>query len=837
MRPRSTLDDRTMETSPAQRFREMGGDVRYVLRSLIRSRGYSLAIIVTLALGLGVNTTIVSFLEGVFFRAPDGVPSPDGVRRLWLTQVVGSPPRLDVSNRLSYPEFVGVRAGLQADVRLALYSVPKSIAVGSEASAATASASFATGSYFSALGIQPFLGRWFTDDEAEVHTASAVAVVSHAFWQSRLGADSGAVGRPLQFDGRTFLLVGVARPTFRGIDVQAADVWLPLGTYPTREVSPVPFWESSVVSFGVFGRLLAGSSLPIANARANAAYHASSAADFPPDSRSVVAFASIIAARGPGVRSPETKVGIRLTLFGSAVLIIACANVINLFMARTLVRRREIAIRLALGSGGARLARLFVTESTILALGAGAAAVMANEGTAAYLRTLLLPGTQFASSASGPMSRFVALGLALVVGVVIGLVTARHGSRVAVATSLSGGRAIGGRGATMLTKSLVLAQSALSVVLLSGAALLIESFVNIRRINTAIDIPRVGYAVVVLPGNERPDTLGFSTTVRSVGERVRQLAGVEAVAFARADPMTMLGHVRIYTETESSEASNRPEPYANSVSAEFFGALGLRFLSGRGFTDGLESTSQVVVNRTLAGMFWPGADAVGRCVYLQSRDDQCLTIVGVVDDAIRSQLGEEKVPQVYLPIFHSARGARPPVVVFVRSRSERLTLKLAEAAGLLRGAFPSGHVTVTTMAEQLEPQYRPWRLGALLFSALGFLALGVAALGIYGNVAFATRQRERDFAVRLALGATRLGIIRHVVTTGVLPVLVGSLVGLLLSIAAGTALSSSLYGVSAWNPLALGSSVAALIAAAILAALIPALRVSGTDPMAMMKAE
>jgi hypothetical protein len=323
--------------------------------------------------------------------------------------------------------------------------------------------------------------------------------------------------------------------------------------------------------------------------------------------------------------------------------------------------------------------------------------------------------------------------------------------------------------------------------------------------------------------------------MRAVADRVRGTSGIETVAFAFDEPMTWFRSMRFYTATDSSDAPDKPVTTGNVVSSDFFKAIGVSFSRGATFSDQAGgSASSVVVNETLARTFWPGRDPIGQCIFVQTRDAPCLSVAGVVQDAIRQQLTEERAPQLYLPLFGSLRGQRSPNVMVIRAEPSALPAAMTHVAHALHEAFPRGEPRVVRVADRLEPQYRPWRLGAALFSVFGILALLVAALGIYSSVSYTVTQRSQELGVRIALGATMEDVMRHVVGRGVKPVIVGAILGSVLAVAGGRLTSSLLYGIEPWNPGVIVAVVFALVFVGTVAASIPGWRATRIDPLRAM---
>jgi predicted permease len=810
-------------------------DVTLSARSLQRSPGVPLAIIATLTLGLGANAAVFSFLDQVFMRMPAGVSEAHQLRRVWIQHPAGATARLFTSSKLSYHHYRAITRAIRDQATLALYATQPNIRIGQDDSPSMATVTYATASYFDALGVHPARGRWFTESEADVNAPARVAVVSDAMWRKHLGADSAMIGSTLLVERKSYVVIGVAPPRFSGVDLEATDIWLPLGAFPTHEVPRVSFWESSLIFFSVFARVPSTINELLLEERATVAYRRSPTTDFPPSDEGRIFFRSIIDARGIGDRPHEVSIALRLGIVAIVILLMTVANVVNLLVARSISRHHEVGIRLALGISRGRLMRLFFIEAALLSLIAAAGAILCAQVAGNGLRRLLAPDVHFGGGVvRWSLVTFTAI-LALITSIAIGLGPALQARRLDV-TILLKADSRDAFGRSWLQQLLVGVQTALSVTLIVGAALFVRSLRNVETLHTGFDVPRLAYASVVFPGGPREDTAALVTGMRAVRERLRRVPSVEVIAFARDEPMTWFGRVKFYTETDSSESLGKNLPTMSYVSSDFFKALGTSFTRGATFADDSPpSVNAVVVNEALAHAFWPNQNPVGRCIYLQRRDSACLTIVGVVENAIRQRIVEEPTPQLYISIFQPMRGARPPRVMVIRADPDRLGLVMARASRALLEAFPGSRAEVVRMADRLAPQYRPWKLGAALFSSFGVLALAVAALGIYSSVSYMVAQRRHEMGVRIALGAESRDVILHVVGAGLRPVVLGGVAGAVVAVATAKVIDSLLYGIQARNPGTIIAAFLTLLAVGMAAAWLPAWRATRIDPVRVLE--
>lgn len=824
-------------TRTARWLETLERDVVLSARTLARAPAVPLAIVATLSLGLGVNASVFSFLDQVFLRTPPGVSDVSLLRRVWIQHPAGATGGLYSANKLSYHHVQSIAEGVRGLATLALYTTQPNTQITIGDNAITGTVSYASAAYFEVLAVRPLVGRWFTDAEADVHAAARLAVVSHAFWKNHLGGDPAALGRTLTIANRAYVIVGIAAPRFSGIDLEATDLWLPLGTMPTHEVPRVSFWNSSLIFFSVFARMAPGVDERVVEARATAAYRNAPITDFPPSAEGHIYLRSIIDARGLGDRPRELSIAVRLGAVALIILLIAAANVVNLLVARAIHRRREAGVRLALGIPRARLMRLFFIEAMLLSGVATGAAILTAHVAGTSLRELLAPGTHFSGGVVGwRLVVFTGL-LALLTSVAVALAPARQARRLDVVDLLKLGRR-DAPGHSWLSHVFVSAQTALCVVLIVGAALFVSSLRNVQKLHTGFDVSRLAYATVVPPSGVTLDTVALAAGMRAAAERVRLVPGVEAVAFARDEPMTWFGRAKFYTENDSSEAPGRPLPTISYVSASFFRTVGTRVTRGTVFEDDSPaSVNAIVVNQAVAQTFWPNQDPIGRCVRVQRRDAPCSTVVAVVENAVRQRLVEGPTPQLYLPLFESIRGSRPPRVMVIRADPAHLPVAMSGASRALGDVFPAARADVVRMSDRLAPQYRPWILGATLFSGLGLLALLVASMGIYSSVSYMVTQRMHEIGVRIALGAAISRIFRDVIGRGLRPVVVGCAVGTVAAVGASRVVASLLYDIKPQNPYALVVGILSLLLVGVAAACVPAFRATRIDPVRVLEGE
>ncbi|MHB1298610.1 MAG: FtsX-like permease family protein [Gemmatimonadaceae bacterium] len=639
--------------------------------------------------------------------------------------------------------------------------------------------------------------------------------------------------------GRPYVLIGVAAAGFTGAEIDATDLWVPLAA--EAGTGPIPWWRNPRANgFQILVRPSAGIGDGALEARITAGLRAPEALTRPRDSANVVRVGPIIRAQGPGTEPAELTIATRLAGVTIIVLVVACANVINLLLARAVRRRREIALRLAMGMTRSRLMRLLLTESAVLAMLAATAALLAAYWGGILLRGWFLPEVEWAAS---PLHwRVVALAGATGIGggLVAGLLPAIQAAKTDLADALKAGAADYRAGGSGLRAVVIGVQSALSVVLLVGAGLFVRSLDNVRELRIGFDQPQRS----MLGGAVQFDTRDSVRDARlpqvlaDVAERLRRMRGVERVALARMAPKQEFGQLAFFPDVDTSRIPTPPAIY-NAVSPEFFAATGTRVVRGEDFPRVAAGAmpAVVVVNEAMARAQWPGMEAVGRCLRFEPVG-QCYRVIGVVETAIFDELLEKPQPQFYLPLDNP-----PPQVgrqfswLIVRAQPRARQIAGIALQRALREAFPGGRPSVTTMEQLLEPEYRPWRLGATLFTAFGLLALIVAAVGIYSAISYAVAQRTREFGVRLALGARLHDILRSVIGGSLRPVAIGVAAGIALAVAAGRFVAALLYGIKPTDPgVILGVALVLLLVAAA-AAFGPAWRASRVDPVRALRSE
>jgi putative ABC transport system permease protein len=813
-------------------------DTRYAWRSIARTPGFALLVILTFTLGFGVNAAAFAVLDKLFLRPPDGVARPSELRRIWQSfRGEGGVPFFGQS--MSGPQYRALAELAGSQAPMALYGRTDDYRLGAALRGPTVDAVFATANYFPLLGVRPALGRFYTPDEDRVGNAAPVVVLSHRLWRSRFGGDTAILGKTIRLDGKTYSVIGVAPRSFSGVDLQPADLWIPLAAMPQPEWMRERLLDSPrMLIFRAFARVPDRFDMRGFEQRASLRIRElhRQLGSPSPDSLARVVAAPIIAARGPGKPGQESLISTRLAGVAAIVLLIACANVVNLLLARAVRRRREIAIRLALGVSRARLAGLLTTETLLLALLAGIAALLAAWWAGTLLSAMLIPEAEPESVFDARIASFT-LGVAAVAGIVAGIVPALQASKPELSQALKAGARDGTTHRSRLRNGLVITQAALSVVLLVGAALFVRSLRNVEGLDIGYDADRLVFGSVEFEKGQAPPDAVVGAATEQIAARLASRPGIERVARAGMPPMSGFSFQLFFTDGYSSASSSNAASTFSVVSSNYFATVGMRLLRGSTFDDRPGAAKAIVVNEAMARTVWPGRDPIGRCVRFVTRVNPCYTVVGIVETARRGDVIEKPTAQYYFSLGNPPESGWEAPSLIVRAREGSVAAAQVELASALSAAFPTGAPSIRTMAERLEPEYRPWRLGATLFTAFGLLALAVALVGIYSTVSYTVGQRTHEFGVRIALGARVRDVLNQVVSEGMRVVAVGVAVGIALALAAGRLVSAALYGVEPSDPGAMLLAALTLLIVAAVAALVPAWRAARVDPNVALRAD
>jgi predicted permease len=816
-------------------------DLRYVLRSLRRSPTFVISATLTMALGLGANLSLFSLLDRLYLQAPPGISSPDHVRRLYAT-FKDNHRELRTRAVLSAPEWTSIASAIEPNQLIAGYRTSPDEPLGREDDAPKGVVTWVLGDYFGTLGVHLAAGRTFTADEIRSGGFSPLAVVTSELARRRFGSERDAIGKSFDHGAHNYTIIGVAPAAFRGADLDATDVWLPMNTWVSwvgRDTS----WLKEKFTAMIYTVVRSPTAVP-GPALVVRATSAIRAATMLRDTASVtVDLGSINEMLAPGYYGSERMIATRLAVVAFAILLIACANVANLLLARAMQRRREIGMRLALGVSRARLVRQLLTESIVLAVLGSIAAIIAAVWTATALRHALLPDVQWGAPAIGWRAVVFAIGSATVAGAVAGAVPALYASRPNLGSILTGGTRDGARHRSVLRSTLLASQIALSCVLLAGASLFVRSLKQVEAIDIGYDEDRLVFAGLNYSRESSHTEAEVATLLTDAAPRIEKLPGVERIAHSMNAPMWGFS----MTDTFMANGDTLPRLDGSGagisfVSPTYFASTGMRMLSGRAFSDDdqLGSEPVMIVNATFAATVWPGVPAIGKCIVLDKPGEPCRRVVGVVSNTHRISVVEPPSMQYYVPLTQKGFGGKPtnPGYVVIRAAEGRAAAVAGSVQRLLSQIAPTGvKPIVRIFSEQLQPQLRPWRLGAALFTAAGLLALLVAGVGIYGTIAYTFSQRTQEIGVRIALGAQGSSIIALVLKSSVVVALIGVVIGTGVSIWAGRFAKPLLYDTAPNNPFVLGGVALVLLAVAVIASLVPAMRAKRIDPLEALRAE
>ena len=821
-------------------------DVRYAIRGLRRSPGFTATVVITLALGIGANVAMFGVVDRLVFRPLALLRDPATVHRVYTQQYDRE--RLLTNASISYEHYLGLKRWTSSFADIAGLA-ERPIAVGSGESARERAIAAVTASYFGLFDAQPTIGRFFSAEEDVAPTGASVAVLSHAFWQSAFGGRD-VLGEALQVGAVRMTIIGVAPEGLGGAnDAISPVLFIPTATLGSVIASdPSRFYGFSRWGWlSVIVRRKTGISVAQASTDVNQAFlrgwDAERVNNPTLPSREVARPRALVSgvreAAGPSP-VPEARMSLWVTGVAAVVLLIACANVANLFLARAVRRQRETTLRLALGVSRRRLVSQAITESLVVALiGAAAGFVIAQVGGAA-IRALLVPGTPPAAGTFADWRTLVfTCGTAITVGLVTGVAPALLGARGDLAPALrSGGRGGMSPRSAWMRNALLIVQGTLSVTLLVGAALFVRSLAAVKAVPMGYDADRVLIVNRVLRGTALSERAA-GTLDRALITTATELPGVEAASWAESVPLWTTWRPAIFV-TGIDSVGRLGDFATNAVGVDYFRVAGTRLTRGRALAteDRAGASLVVVLSESAASALWPGKDPLGRCVRIVADTMPCATVVGVAEDVVQNdrQLGVVPRYQLYVSSEQLAPASRNGVLLLRTRRDPGFESEQVRKA--LQRVMPGdSYVTVRPMRELLDNAQRPWRLGATMFLVFGLLALVVAAVGLYGVIAYDVVQRMHELGVRIALGAQRADILRLVVGRGVRLALVGAALGAATALGASRWLQPLLFQQSATDPKVYAAVTATMLVVALVASVTPALRAAGADPLTALRAD
>jgi putative ABC transport system permease protein len=811
---------------------ELWQDLRYGARMLAKNPGFTLIAVLTLALGIGANTAIFSLVNTILFR-PLPVREPQRLVSVFPTIL-----RTHEPQNFSYPNYVDVRDRNDVLTDLAAFAFA-AMSLSRNGNNEIIYGYLASGNYFELLGVKAALGRTFTKDDDRTPGAHPVAVLSYAGWQKRFGADRNIVGQTVLLNNRSYTIIGVAPPGFNGTEViYAPEIWAPMMMLEQIKPGSKELEQRNISSTYCVGQLKPG--LSVAQAESSLSNLMAQLGREYPDSNEgkgmILTRPGLIS---PTLRTPMIGFAGVLMLTVALVLVIACANLAGLLLARATGRRKEIAIRLALGASRARLVRQVLTESVLLALVGGVLGVLLAVGlidlVMAFKPPLSLPlllDLQLDWRVLG-----FTLALSLLTGALFGLLPALQATKPELVLALKDESAHGGYRRSRLRNALVVAQVALSLTLLVAAGLVVRSLRHVQVMSPGFNPENVVTLTMSLSLQGYDEVKGRQLQQQIIA-RVSNLPGVKSAAITSALPLSLNGSDSYVFVEGAPPTRGAQAPYSrySSISPGYFQTMGIPLVAGRVFTerDQVEAPKVVIINETFARRFWPGQDAIGKRFRYSRADGPLVEVAGVVKDGKYFSLGEDPQPFFYLSMLQDY--ADPTTLVARTTTNPSLALTTIRGEVLkLDPTMPFAEVK--TMTEHMSLSLFPLRIGASVVGSFGLLALLLAAIGIYGVMAFAVSQRTREIGIRMALGAQMGDVLRLIIKQGVLLMVIGLGLGLAGALLLTRLMTSVLYGVSATDAVTFASVTALLGLVVLLACWIPARRATKVDPLVALRRE
>ncbi len=823
-------------------------DLRYALRGLRNRPGFSAAVVLTLALGIGANSAMFQVVDRLLFRPPPMMKDAAHVHRVYLESTWRD--KRSASSWVQYARYVDLTRDTHSFERTAEFTSRKlAIGVGTDAHEMTVG--IVSAPFFDMFDAPPALGRYFAQDEDTPPDATPVAVLGYGFWETRYGGAKDVLGKTVQIGATRYTIVGVAPRGFVGVwpetppaaFVSAAAYGAEIGAHVGKPGED--WWRTYHWTWAeMLVERKPGVSMEEANADLTQAYirsYQTQRADnawMPPLdlAKPRAMAASVLSDRGPN-ESSLAKVATWIGGVALIVWLIACVNVANLLLSRAVQRRREIAVRLALGVSRARLAAQLLTESLVLAALGGIGGVTLAQWGGGTLRSIFLSGQSDSASLSvvGDARTMVYAGAAaLLAGVLAGLTPLVRTRRADLTHDLRQGVREGTHQHSWLRGGLLLFQGTLSVVLLVGAGLFVRSLDNVRSVRLGYDPEQIAEVDLEMRGVDLDSakSVALLETLRSAAAGV---PGVTHVSRQLTTPFWNTWVVELHVEGIDS-VSRLGQFELNAVSPGYFTTMGTRILRGRGIepTDIAGAPRVMVVSEAMARTLWPQDDALGKCVRVQSDTVPCTTVVGIAENIKASELGDDSGLYYYLP---TAQFAPEQGGLFVRVRGDAQAAK-ERIRKALQAEMPGvSYVNVTPFSDIVGQQTQPWRVGATMFVFFGLLALTLALIGLYSVISFNVGQRIHELGVRVALGATVPDLVRLVVGGGMKLAVAGVVLGSTLAALVGRWVEPLLFQESPHDPWVFASVAVVLLSVAGLASFIPARRAARVDPVQALRTE
>ncbi len=806
----------------------LGQDLRYSLRAIAKTPGFAAIAILTLALGIGANTTIFSWINSALLNPVPGLANPSEVVALTLSKPGDSP------FPFTYPDIEALRDGQQSFTGIAACGFAQ-MSLTSKSKPQRVFGMVASANYFDVLGVRPILGRGFLPTEDQKPGGAPVAVIGYRLWQTRFGANPDIVGQAIEINQHPYTIVGVTPAVFQGSQTGVrTDIWVPI--MMEAQLNPLGDLLHDHHQFWLFpfGRLKPGVVLSQAQAEMTLRLKPE-VKNYPEEHKGHENVTVYPLWRNPfGLNMFLATLLPALMAIAGLVLLLACVNVANLMLVRSVGRRREIAIRMSLGASRWALVRQLLMESLILALAGGAVALLITVWTSGTLMKFLPVTEDIPLSLSIQTDRTVLLAALLIsvfTGVIFGILPALRSSGIAPVEALKEDTrsASGGLKKARLTSGLVVAQISLSLLLLICAGLFIRSFLSAQNINPGFNPHNVLIASYDLFTAKYSDTSGVEFD-RQLVAKLEALPGMQSVALSNRVPLAFGGgSTSVKPEGYVSQANESMETQVAIITPNYFHTLQFPILKGRDFTlqDTRSSQRAVIVNETFVNRYWPRQEGLGKQLY-SDLSKEWFTVVGVARDIKEGSLNEKPTPFLYLPLYQVYRAN---MIIVARVAGDPLTFgrTVDKTIHELNADLVAFDVTTLESREQLSSFGQ--RVAGTFVGAFGLLALVLAAVGIYGVTSYTTRQRTHEIGLRMALGATKDDILRLVLGHGLRLTLIGLVLGLAASFALTRYLKTMLLGVTSTDAVTFSGVAILLCAVGLFASFIPARRAMRVDPM------
>jgi predicted permease len=802
-------------------------DLRYGLRMLAKNPGFTVVAVVALALGIGANSAIFSVVNTVLLR-PLPYKEPDRLVMVWEDASRHGYPRDTpaAANYMDWREqnqvFEGMAALADQSFNLTGVGEPERID-GRRASA----------SLFPLLGVEPLLGRAFTPEEDQPG-ANRVVIMSHGLWQRRFGSDPNITGKTLTLNGESYMVVGVMPSHFQ-FPSREVDLWVPLALTSQEATNRGRHYLQ------VIARMKTGVTYEQAQAEMTT-IAARLSQQYPDQNTDLGATVTPLHEHVAGDIKPAL-----LVLLGAVgfVLLIACANVANLLLARAAVRQKEIAVRVALGASRLRLIQQFLTESVLLALVGGIVGLLLSVWGVNLLKTFIPPNISQAKAITIDAKVLIfTLLVSLLTGLIFGLAPATQASNFNLNETLKeGGRdSVAGSRGNRIRSLLVVAEVAVSLILLVGAGLLINSFLRLRSVDPGFSTGNLLTMSIVLPQQKYAEHGQRSAFYTELVNRIEALPGVRSAAVTNWIPLVRQGDsIGFSIEGRPDPVGKRPTVVTRVVHPHYFRTMGIQFLLGREFSeqDRVDAPAVAVISETMARRYWPGEDPLGKRFTpgnpTSTDPDDWLTVIGVVKDVRQFELVADPKPQMYLSYVQAGFFAPRNLIVSTNVEPLSLAATVRQAVWAIDKDQPVSNIS--TMEDVLSESIARQRFSMLLLGIFAALALVLAAVGIYGVMSYSVAQRTHEIGLRMALGAQPRDVLKLVVGGGLKLVLIGVAIGLVAAFILTRVMSSLLFNVSATDPTTFITISLVLICVAVLASYIPARRATKVDPMIALRYE